>query len=111
MAFFREIASLFRIRVDDERAVEPLVNMPLQRAGVAVIKMKSERLSREFIRVLIADCDLATPNAGDAIMKRAVNAMKVHRVRMRAGVREMDPEQVPLVGAKRRTWHPAVVGP
>src|SRR4051812_27976751 len=100
MALFREIAPLFRIGIDDEGAIEPLVNVPLQRAGVAVIEMESERFGGEFIRVLIADCDLAAPDAGDAVMKRAVNAMKVHRVRMRAGVREVDPQQVALISAK-----------
>src|SRR3954452_7555818 len=109
MALFGEIASLYRIGIDNEHAVEPLVNVPLQRAGVAMIEMEPERFGGEFVGVLIADRNLAAPDPGDAIMKRAVNAVEVHRVRMRAGVRKVDPEQIALIGAQGWTRHPAVV--
>src|SRR6478752_9614627 len=111
MALFGEIASLFRIGIDDERAVESLMNVPLQRAGVAVVEMEPERLGGEFVGVLIADGDLAPPDACDAVMKRAMNAVEVHRVWMRAGVREVNAQQIALVGAQGRPRHPAVVGP
>ena len=98
-----------RIGVDDEGAVHALVHVPLQRQRVAVIEVAAERLGVELVDELLARTD--QPGARHAVHARRMDAVEMHRVRMRAVVPEDDPQPLALLGAERRPGHAAVVGP
>ena len=102
---------LGRVGVDDEGAVEPLVDVAFQGRGVAVVEVAAEGLGRELVDELVADLDLAPADPGDAVVEGAVDAVEVHRVGVGAGVGEVDPQPIALVGAQGRAGHLAVVGP
>ena len=64
---FRRIAVLGRIGIDDVGAVEPLVNVALQRRRVAVIEVAAEGFGRELVGELLPDLDLAAADPGHAV--------------------------------------------
>ena len=111
MALLRLVTAFGRIRVDDERTVQPLVQVPLQGRGVAVVEVDAERFGGELVGVRVADLDIAATDSGHTIVVGAVDAVEVHRVRVAAGIDEVDAEEIALVGPQRRTRHAAVVGP
>ena len=94
-------------RVDDERAVEALVDVLLQRRRVAVVELHPVRPRRELVGVGLAGLD----DLEDAVHVRRVDAVEVDRVRVRAAVREVDAQEVVLGGADHRPGHGAVVRP
>ena len=98
-----------RIGIDDEGAVHALVHVPLQRQRVAVIEVAAERLGVELVDELLARIDQA--GARHAVHARRMDAVEMHRVRMRAVVLEDDPQPVAFGRAQRRAGHAAVVGP
>ena len=94
-------------RVDDERAVEALVDVLLQRRGVAVVEVHPVRPRRELVREAAA----RVHDLEDAVHVGRVDAVEVDRVRVRAGVAKVDAEQVVLGHADHRAGHRAVVRP
>ena len=98
-----------RIGVDDEGAVHALVDVPLQRQGVAMIEVAAERPRVELVDELTARLDHS--RARHAVHARRVDAVEVHRVRMGAFVAEDDPQPVAFGRANGRARHPPVVGP
>ena len=82
------------IGIDDESAVESLVDVPLQRQGMAVIEMAAEGLRFELVDELAAGID----NAGTrhAVHARRMDAVEVHRMGMRAAVDEPDSQPARL---------------
>src|SRR5215212_3269874 len=100
-----------RIGVDDVGAVEPLVDVPFQRGRVAVVEVAAERFRVELVDELLADLDLTAADAGDPVLKGTVDTVEVHGVGVSAGIREVDTQPVPLVGAQGRSRDLAVVGP
>ena len=97
------------VRVDDEGAVHPLVDVPLQRQGVAVVEVAAERPRVELVDELTARLDHS--GARHAVHARRVDAVEVHRVRVGALVAEDDPQPVAFGRANGRAGHPPVVGP
>ena len=96
-------------RIDDERAVQSLVNVSLQRNRVAVIEMQAKRVGVELIHERVARLHLL---AG----KRAVHVgwmppVKMDRMWVRAEISERDPDAVAFGGANRGSRHLSVVGP
>ena len=71
-----------RIGIDDEGAVHALVDVPLQRQGVAVIEMAAEREGVELVDELLARADLA--GAGNAVHAGRVDAVEMHGMGVRA---------------------------
>ena len=108
---FRRVPVLGRIGIDDVGAVEPLVDVALQRRRVAVVEVAAEGLGLELVGELLPDLDLAAADAGHAVLEGAVDAVEVHGVGVGAGVGEVDAQPIPLVGAQRRSRHLPVVGP
>ena len=98
-----------RVGIDDEGAVHALVDVPLQRQGVAVVEVAAEREGVELVDELLAGADLA--GARHAVHAGRVDAVEVHGVRVRAVVAEDDPHPLALGDAQARARHPAVVGP
>src|SRR5215212_4067665 len=87
---FRRIPLLRRIGVDDVGAVEPLVDVALERGGVAVVEMAAKGPGVELVDELLPDLDLTATDAGDPVLKGAVDTVEVHGVGVGAGVREVD---------------------
>src|SRR5215207_250327 len=100
---FRRIAVLGRIRIDDVGAVESLVDVALERGRVAVVEMAAKGLGVELVDELLPDLDLTTTDAGDPVLKGAVDTVEVHSVGVGASVREVDAQPIALVGAQRRS--------
>jgi hypothetical protein len=73
--------------------------------------MAAERLGGHLVGEGLARQDLAAADAGDAVHRRAVDTVEVHRVRVGAVVDEHDAEAVTLVAAEGRAGHLTVVGP
>ena len=67
------------LRVDDEGAVEALVDVLLERRRVAVVEVEARRARRELVRELLAGPD----DLEDAVHVRRVDAVEVDRVRVR----------------------------
>ena len=76
-----------------------------------MIEVDAERFGGELVGVRVADLDIAAADPGHAVVVGAVDAVEVHRVRVAAGIDEVDAEEIALVGAQGRTRHAAVVGP
>ncbi len=95
------------LRVDDERAVEALVDVLLQRRRVAVVELHPGRPRLELVGELAAGRD----DLEDPVHVSGVDPVEVDRVRMRAGVQELDAEEVALGRADNRPGDGAVVGP
>src|SRR5215207_5095221 len=96
----RRVPLLGRIRIDDVRAVEPLVNVALQRRGVAVVEVAAEGFGLELVDEFLTDLDIAPTDAGDSVLMGAVDSVKVHGVRVSTGVREVDAQPIAFVGAQ-----------
>ena len=99
-----------RIRVDDEGAVEALVDVPLQRQRVAVVEMAAEGLGRRTRRRTPRRAAIS-PAPGTPSMRAEWMPWKCMRVRHVAGVEEADAQPVALGRAQGRTGHAAIVGP
>ena len=87
-----------RIGIDDEGAVHPLVDVPLQRQRVAVIEVAAERQGVELVDELAAGIDHA--GAGNAVHARGMDAVEMHRVRMRSLIRKTMRRRSPSVARK-----------
>src|SRR4051812_46827181 len=98
-----------RVGVDDKGAVQALVDVPLQRDGVAVIEMAAEGLGLELVDELATGQHVA--RARHAVHARGVDAVEVYGVRMRAAVAEADAHPLALGNPDGRTGNAAVVGP
>src|SRR5262245_43159216 len=97
------------VRIDDERAIHALVDVPLQRQSMTVIEMAAERPGIELIDELITGID--EPRARNTIHPRCVDAVEMHRMRMGAEVPEYDPKAIAFRRSEGRPWHTSVVGP
>ena len=95
------------LRVDDEDAVESLVDVPLDGDGVAVIELESRGLGVELVDVAPA----RRHHLEGAVHVRRVDAVEVHRVGVAAAVLEAHADPVALGAAERRARHLAVIGP
>src|SRR5919109_1000396 len=93
--------------IDDERAVEPLVDVLLQRRGVAVVEVHAGRPGGELVGEVVARLH----DLEDAIHARRMDAVEMDRVRVRAAVRELDAKEIALGGADDRARNRPVVGP
>ncbi len=93
--------------IDEERAVQSLVDVPLDWHGVAVVQVQPERLGVELVEIAAARRD----HLERAIHVCRVDAVEVHGMRMAAAVREVDAQPVPFRGADRRPGDLAVVRP
>ena len=98
-----------RLRIDDEDAVEPLVNVALQRNRVAVIEMQAERLGVELVDELAARHHLMFGQR--PVHLRRMPAVEMNRVRVRALIQERDANAVAFGRADRRARHLAVERP
>ena len=91
--------------IDDEHAVEPLRDVPCERRRVTVVQVQPERQRFELVRELFADVDEAASDlfadSRRAVHRGGVDAVEVNRVRVRAGVDEMDPQQVTFASPQR----------
>src|SRR5687767_984879 len=94
-------------RIHDEGAVEPLVDVPLERSRVAVIQVKPERLGVELIDERLARID----DLEHPVHVGGMEAVEVDRVGVAARVLEADTEAIALRAADRGPRHRAVVGP
>ena len=94
-------------RVDDQRAVEALLDVLLERRRVAVVEVHAVRVRLELVRERASGRD----DLEDAVHVRGVDAVEVDRVRVRAVVGELDAEDVALGCAQHRPGHSAVVRP
>src|SRR5215208_1754632 len=83
--------------------------MPLQRHGVAVIQVHAERISIELVDEGATRLHLVAVQR--AIHRGGMPAVKVHRVRMRAGVAERDPDPIAFRCTDGWTGYLPVVGP
>jgi hypothetical protein len=108
---FRRVAVLGGVGIDDVGPVEPLVNVALERARVAVIEVAAEGPGLELVDELLPDLNLAAADPGHSVLEGAVDAVEVHGVGMSTGIGEVDAQPIPLVGAQRRSRHLPVVGP
>ncbi len=97
------------IGIDDEGAVHPLVDMPLQRQGMAVIEMAAERKGVELVREFLAGADLA--GAGNSVHPGRMDAVEMDGMAVRAVVPEDDANPIALRDPQARAGHPAVIGP
>ena len=95
------------LRVDDQRAVQPLVDVFLERRGVAVVELHAVGLRLE----LVGEATTGRHDLEDAVHVRRVNAVKVDRVRVRARVDEVDSQGVAFGCPEDGTGNGAVVGP
>src|SRR5918995_14930 len=95
------------LRVDDERPVEPLLDVFPQRRGVAVVEVHSEGLGIELVGELLTRAH----ELEDAIHVCWVEAVEVDRVRVLTVVLEHHPQPVPLGGPQGRPRYLPVVGP
>ena len=95
------------LRVDDERAVEALVDVLLERRRMAVVDVEARRPGRELVRQLVPRRD----DLEDAVHVRGVDPVEVDRVRVRARVHEAHPQEVVLGGADHGAGNGAVVRP
>ena len=98
-----------RIGIDDEGAVHALVDVPLQRQGMAVIEVASEGEGVELVGEFLAGSDFA--GARDAVHAGRVDAVEMDGVAVRAVVLEDDANAVALGDAQAWARHPAIVGP
>ena len=111
----REAAAAFMlgmasgIGIDDEGAVKPLMDVPLQRHRVAVIEVAAEGKGIEFVDETLPRRGLA--RARHAVHARGVDAVEVHAMRMRPGIDEADADPVALGDPEGRTGNAAVEGP
>src|SRR6266511_4401844 len=102
-------------RVDDERPVETLRDVGCQRRRVTVVEVEPERARLELVRELLADVDqpaadlLADPRS--SVHDVGVDPVEVDRVRVRAGVDEVDPQVVSLACPQRGARNAPVVRP
>ncbi len=85
--------------------------MPRQWECVAVVEMHAEGLGVELVDEALAGLDQARPRSRYAIHLERVDAMKVDRMRMVAGIAKVDPNPVPFRAAQSRSWNAAIVGP
>ncbi len=95
------------LRVDDERAVEALVDVLLQRRGVAVVEVHPRRPRRELVGERVARGD----DLEDAVHLGRVDPVEVDRVRVGAAVDEVDAQQVVLGRPDHGPRRAPVVGP
>ncbi|MCZ7589090.1 MAG: hypothetical protein M5U27_09625 [Gaiella sp.] len=96
-----------RLRVDDERAVEALVDVLLERRRVAVVHVEAGRPGRELVRELLAWAD----DLEDAVHVRGMDPVKMDRVRVRTRVGESHPQEVVLGRSDHGPRNGAVVRP
>ena len=100
------------LRVDDERAVEPLRDVLGERHRVAVVEVEAERRRVELVGGGLARRDVAGADARDAVHPRRVDAVEVDRVRVRARrSTNLIAQALALARAERGPGHAAVVGP
>ena len=97
--------------VDDECAVKTLVDMPLERCGMAVIEVTAKRLGVKLVDELLARQDFARAHASDAIHFGGMNTVKMHCVGMAAAVEEVDPQVVAFRAANGWAGDTTVVSP
>src|SRR5215217_6832281 len=97
------------IRIDNECAVHPLVDVSLQWQGMAVVEVTTERKGIELVGEHLAGTDLASPQ--NTIHPCRMDAMKMDGMTMRTVVLEHDPHSVAFGDAQGRTGHSSVVGP
>src|SRR6266850_4396385 len=96
-------------RIDNERPVKSLVNVPLQRNGVAMIEVQSERIRVELVDEALTRLNLVLRQR--TVHRRLVPAMKMKGVRVRAEVLERDLQAIPFGGANGRPRYLAVERP
>src|SRR5918998_1567012 len=94
-------------RVDDERPVEPLLDVLPQGRGVAVVEVHPERLGVELVDELLTRSD----ELEDPVHVCRVEPVEVDRVRLSILVPEYHPHTIPLRGPQRGPRHLPVVGP
>jgi hypothetical protein len=96
-----------RFRVDDERPVQALVNVPLDGNGVAVIQMQPERLGVELIHEALAPAyRLEGP-----VHARGVDPMEMDAVGVAPLIDEPHPNPVALGAANGGPGYLSIVGP
>src|SRR5215207_7368793 len=95
------------LRIDDERPVEPLLDVLSQRRGVAMIKVHPERLGVEFVGELLTWAH----EFEDPIHIGGVEAVEVDRMRVLTVVLEHNPQLLALRGPQGRPRHLPVIGP
>src|SRR5207247_6254039 len=93
--------------VDDERAVEALRNVLLERRRMAVIELHAVGTGWKLVRVAAARFD----DLEDAVHVRGVDPVEVDRVRVRACVRQVDSQQIALRRSDHGSATRAVVRP
>src|SRR5665811_674246 len=98
-----------RIGIDNEGAIESLVDMPFQRRGMTVIQMAAERKSVEFVDEILSWPDFA--RARNAVHPSRMDAMEMHGVNVATGVAENDADSVALGDTQGWTRDPTTVGP
>ena len=86
------------LRIDDQSAVEPLVNVLLERRRVTVVELHPVRLRLELVGELAA----GRHDLEDAVHGRRMDPVEVDRVRVRSSVDELDAKDVALGGAEHR---------
>ncbi len=100
------------LRVDEESAVETLVNVGGQRTRVAVVEVQAERIGIELVGEALAGLDRAAPESlVDPVHAGRVDPVEVDRVGMLRAVDEVDPQTLAFAGTQGRTGHAPVVGP
>ena len=99
------------IGVDDECAVQALVDVSLEWNGMAVVEVTAVGIGIELIGKALARLDHTASDPGYPIHESGVNTVEVDGVRMCPGVGEVDPNSVALSAAERRSWNLAIVGP
>ncbi len=101
--------------IDDEHAVEALRDVRRERRGVTVVEVEAERPGVELVGERLAGLDQPAADvlaeARHAVHLRGVDAVEVHRVRMRAAVPEADAQPVAVDAAERRPGDAAVERP
>ena len=96
-----------RLGVDDEGAVQALVDVLLERRRVTVVDVEPRRTRRELVREVFAWPD----DLEDAVHRRRVDPVEVDRVRVRTRVREPDAQDVVLGRPDHGAGDGAVVRP
>lgn len=97
------------IGVNHEQAIHALVNVPLQRQGVAMIEVASERLGVELVDELFAGTNQT--GTRNAVHSRRMDAVEVHRMRVRSIVAEDDPQPLAFLRPQCRSGHAVIEGP
>src|SRR5258706_1381113 len=99
------------LRIDDKCAIHTFMDVSLERCGMAMIQVTTERVGIKLVGKRLTGINLPSPYPRNAIHFCGMKTMKMDSMRMCAEISEVDAQAISLSAADRWPRYTSVITP